>query len=224
MLTDRPAFKGVIFDLDGTLLDTLEDLADSMNAVLGKMNLPQHPLTDYRYFVGKGMHNLVRNALPPDMREEGFVDSCFDRMFVEYGKRWDRKTRIYNGIPELLEALTVTGIRMSIVSNKAQHFTIPVVEKYLSRWKFCAVFGERQGVPRKPDPVSLIEAAEIMGLSHEEIVCLGDSGSDMTSALNAGMFPAGALWGFRGPEELISSGAEILIEHPMELLKLNFTK
>ena len=213
-------YTGIIFDLDGTLLDTLEDLADSMNAVLADLNLPQHPLSDYRLFVGKGMRNLITNVLPPEMRNDELIEKCFTAMFTEYGRRWDAKTHPYEGIPELLDALTDMKIQMSIVSNKDHYFTLRVVEKFLGKWKFHAVFGERQGIPRKPDPVSLIEAAGIMALRPAEIICLGDSGSDMTAAISAGMLPVGALWGFRDAEELKDHGAEVLLNNPVELLNL----
>lgn len=210
-------YKGIIFDLDGTLLDTLEDLADSVNAILAELNLPLHSLADYRYHVGKGMRSLITNVLPAEARSDKLIDECIDRMFAEYGKRWDAKTHPYDGVPELLETLTAHNIPMSIVSNKEHHFTLRVTEKFLGRWKFRAVFGEREGVARKPDPVSLLEAAKIMGLGCEDIICLGDSGSDMTAAVNAGMHPVGALWGFRDAGELLQNGAEVLVRRPMEL-------
>lgn len=213
-------YTGIIFDLDGTLLDTLEDLADSMNAVLAGLDLPQHPLSDYRYHVGKGMRNLITNVLPPELRNDELIENCFTAMFTEYGSRWDAKTQPYDGIPELLDALTAMKICMSIVSNKDHYFTTRVVEKFLGRWKFDAVFGERSGIARKPDPVSLIEAAGIMALSPGEIICLGDSGSDMTAAINAGMLPVGALWGFRDAQELLDNGAKKLLKKPGELLNL----
>lgn len=213
-------YKGIIFDLDGTLLDTLEDLADSVNAILAGLGLPLHSLADYRYHVGKGMRSLITNVLPPELRDDKLIDECVGRMFVEYGRRWDARTHPYDGIPGLLDALAVRNIPMSIVSNKEHHFTLRVTEKFLGRWHFHAVFGERSGVARKPDPVSLLEAAGIMELRCGDIVCLGDSGSDMAAAVNAGMHPVGALWGFREAEELLSGGAKVLVKHPADLVKL----
>lgn len=213
-------FKGIIFDLDGTLLDTLEDLADSVNAILAGLNLPQHSLDDYRYHVGRGMRSLITNVLPAEMRSDKLLNECVARMFAEYGKRWDAKTRLYEGIDGLLDTLTAHNIPMSIVSNKEHHFTLRVTEKFLGRWKFSAVFGEREGVARKPDPVSLFEAAGIMELKCEDILCLGDSGSDMAAALNAGMYPVGALWGFRDADELLVHGAKVLVKHPVEVAEL----
>lgn len=213
-------FKAVIFDLDGTLLDTLDDLADSMNSVLGKMSLPLHSLSDYKTLVGKGMRNLVTYALPPELRTTEKVDECYAWMFEEYGRRWDVKTHPYDGIAELLEALTEKRVRMAILSNKVDVITQAVVKKYLGNWRFEAVFGERDNIPRKPDPAGLVEIAGLMKLPSEEIICLGDSGSDMTAALSAGMYPLGALWGFRDEDELLSHGALKVIARPEELLAL----
>jgi len=211
-------FKAVIFDLDGTLLDTLADLSDSMNSVLERMSLPTHHLSDYKILVGRGMRNLVTSALPPEMRTGEIIEQCYTAMFDEYGRRWDKKTRPYEGIEELLTELGSKRIRMAILSNKLDTLTQLVVQKYLAKWNFEAVFGEREGVPRKPDPAGLFEIAGIMNITPAEILCLGDSGSDMTAAINAGMYPAGAQWGFRGREELISYGALKVFEKPADLL------
>lgn len=214
------SFKAVIFDLDGTLLNTLEDLADSMNSVLHRLSLPPRPLSDYKILVGKGMRNLVTSALPPELRNDEKIEQCFNSMFEEYGRRWDIKTYPYEGIEELLTVLGRKNIRMAVLSNKLDHLTQLIVKKYLGRWDFDAVFGERDGVPRKPDPAGLFEISGIMNISPAEIICLGDSGSDMTAAISAGMYPAGALWGFRGREELVSHGAMRVFEKPVDLLEL----
>jgi len=213
-------FKAVIFDLDGTLLDTLEDLADSMNSVLESMSLPVHPLGNYKILVGRGMRNLVTSALPPELRNEKKIEQCFTAMFEEYGRRWDKKTRPYEGIDILLDALSRKQIKAAILSNKVDQLTQLVVKKYLGRWRFEAVFGERDGVPRKPDPAGLFEISQIMNITPGEILCLGDSGSDMTAAISAGMYPAGALWGFRDGEELISHGALKVFKNPVDLLEM----
>jgi len=213
-------FKAVIFDLDGTLLNTIDDLGNSMNSVLKSMNLPLHTIPEYKFFLGKGMRNLVTNVLPPEYRDEKTIDLCFDKMFNEYGNRWGDKTLPYPGIPELLDELTKKKIKMAILSNKIHHITLLVTEKFLGRWKFEAIFGERQGIPRKPDPASAFEIAEILHIPADEIIYLGDSGSDMETADNAGMYPVGALWGFRNADELLEHGAKVIIKTPAELLKL----
>lgn len=213
-------YKAVIFDLDGTLLDTLEDLGNSMNTVLASMGLPVHPVHEYRYFIGKGLRTLAVNVLPDGYRDDATIALCLDRMLAEYGRRLDDKTRPYDGIGELLDALESKGIKTAILSNKDQKYTMIVVKRFLSKWRFEAVFGERPGVARKPDPASAFEIAGIMGIKPDEIIYLGDSGSDMELANRAGMLPVGALWGFRDAEELLSHGAKLLIESPMELLDI----
>jgi len=211
-------YGAVIFDLDGTLLDTIDDLADSMNAVLNALGFPQHDMDSYRYFVGTGMRNLVRKALPEDFRNDKIVDISVKAMVDEYGKRWDNKTRPYEGIPEMLDDLARLGIRMSILSNKPHEFTLKVVNRFLSSWEFECVFGEREGVPKKPDPTAAFEIAGIMGVPVERFLYIGDSATDMETAKAAGMYPAGVKWGFRKAEELLSAGAKRIIETPQELI------
>lgn len=213
-------FKAVVFDLDGTLLDTIDDLGNSMNSVLASMNFPLHTIPEYKYFIGKGLRNLVTSVLPPEARDEKTIDLCLDKMFKEYGGRWGDKTLPYPGIADLLDHLTAKGIRLAILSNKAHLITMKVFDKYLSKWPFEAVFGERPGIPRKPDPTVAFEIIEMLGIPADEIVYLGDSGSDMETANSAGMYAVGALWGFRNAEELMEHGARLMIQTPAELLKL----
>ncbi len=213
-------FKAVVFDLDGTLLNTIEDIGNSMNLVLESMGFPLHTIPEYKILVGKGMHNLVTSSLPPDSRDNRTVDICFEKMFEEYSSRWGDKTHPYPGIPELLDSLTEKEIKLAILSNKTHPITLLVVDKFLHKWNFEAVFGERPGVPRKPDPASAFEVMEILNIPGEEIIYLGDSGSDMETANSAGMYAVGALWGFRNADELMEHGAKLMIQTPEELLKL----
>ncbi|HOQ12235.1 MAG: Phosphoglycolate phosphatase [Spirochaetes bacterium ADurb.Bin218] len=213
-------FKGVIFDLDGTLLDTLEDIADSMNTVLKTFNYPTHSLEKYKILVGMGMKNLVTNALPDIARDEASIEKAFKMMFEEYNHRWDKKTKLYPGIEDLLNNLSSKNIKLAVLSNKIDSITQLIFKKYLYKWEFVAVFGERKGIPRKPDPYSLLEIAKIMELRPEEIVLLGDSGTDMTAANNANMYGVGALWGFRLEEELLLHGAKATVKRPMDLFTL----
>jgi phosphoglycolate phosphatase len=212
-------FKAVIFDMDGTLLDTLQDLADSMNQVLKRFGYPEHPREAYKYFVGQGMDILVRKALPPEHLYESLIPQCIEAMREEYGKNWDRSTRPYPGIPELLDALTQKEIPMAILSNKPHDFTQFVAARLLAKWTFPVILGARPGVPKKPDPAGALEIADILKLSPKEILYLGDTGTDMQTATAAGMFPVGVLWGFRTESELLAEGAKVLIERPQELLK-----
>ncbi|HNX25279.1 MAG TPA: HAD family hydrolase [Spirochaetota bacterium] len=213
-------FKAVVFDLDGTLLDTIDDLGDSMNSVLESMGFPVHTIPEYKYFIGKGLRNLVTQVLPPDSRDEKTIDMCLDKMFQEYGGRWGDKTLPYPGISALLDVLTERKIKLAILSNKAHHITMLIFEKYLSKWPFEAVFGERPGIPRKPDPSVAFEIIDMLDIPANEIIYLGDTGGDMETAIKAGMYPVGALWGFRNADELMEHGAKLMIQTPVELLKL----
>lgn len=213
-------FKAVIFDLDGTLLDTINDLADSMNEVLERFGHPSHAAERYKYFVGSGVARLVRNALPAGEFEEDDLPKYIEAFSAEYGKRWGHSTRPYEGIPELLGELEGRGIKKAVLSNKPDAFTRLMVEKLLARWKFEAVFGERPSAPRKPDPAGALEIAGLLGIPAGSFLYLGDSGVDMRTANAAGMYAVGALWGFRRGDELLESGAKKLLERPGALLEL----
>ena len=211
-------FEAILFDLDGTLLDTLEDLANSMNAVLEGRGLPQHGNELYKQFVGDGMEVLVRRALPESHRGEQLVQACLLAMRKEYSIRWRETTRPYEGIPELLDALRVRRLRMAILSNKPDEFTREMVTALLAPWRFDAVVGARPEVPKKPDPTVALAIARDLAIPPARILYLGDSGTDMRTAVSAGMFPVGALWGFRAAAELEANGAWVLISRPTELL------
>jgi len=213
-------FKAVLFDLDGTLLDTLGDLANSMNGVLERRGFPRHERQLYQQFVGDGMEVLVRRALPETHQGEQLVQACLLAMREEYGVRWRETTRPYAGIPELLDALTRCRLTMAILSNKPDDFTREMVGALLAPWRFDAVVGARPEVPKKPDPTMALAIAHDLAIPPARMVYLGDSGTDMRTAVSAGMFPVGALWGFRGADELEANGARVLISRPMDLLKL----
>lgn len=214
---DFIVYKGVIFDLDGTLLNSIYDLADSMNVVLNRRGYPVHDVESYRYFVGDGMANLVRRALPAQLSED-IVGDCILSMKEEYDRRITDKTHPYNGVPELLDRLEAIGIKMAILSNKPDPSVKLIASRLLSKWKFGSILGERPDVMRKPDPAAAIETAKHLEISPERIIYLGDSGVDMQTANNAGMFGVGAAWGFRTVDELINGGARAVIYEPDELL------
>jgi len=212
--------SAVLFDLDGTLLDTLKDLADSVNSALGRLGFPQHELEAYQYFVGDGREVLAIRALPERQRKAGTVDKLVTYINEEYSNRWVNNTHPYQGIPNLLDALTSSGIKMAILSNKQHNFTELMVSKLLPRWRFELVVGALPSVPKKPDPTTALQIAQRLNIRPLEFLYLGDSDVDMKAASAADMYPVGALWGFRTADELISSGARALIQQPTDLLHL----
>jgi phosphoglycolate phosphatase len=214
-------YKAALFDLDGTLLDTLDDLGDSMNAVLSARGYPTHPIRAFTEFVGDGVQNLVRRALPPDAgSNEALVAEMTPLMRAEYARRWKDKTRPYDGIPEMLEALSERGLRLAVLSNKPHPATVEVVDHFFPRGRFEAVFGARPDVPIKPDAGAALDVARRLGIPPGEFLYLGDTNTDMQTATAAGMYAVGALWGFREAAELLESGARVLINHPRDFLSL----
>lgn len=213
-------YKAVIFDLDGTLLDTLEDIANSANTVLARFGFPQHELEAYKYFIGYGRKFLVMSILPTSHRDESTVAKVASYLDTEYDLHWADHTRPYEGVPELLQALTVHDIKMAVLSNKPDDSTKLTVSKLLADWQFELVLGVRPYVPEKPDPAAALEIAERLNILPSEFVYLGDTNTDMNTAVAAGMRPIGVLWGYRTADELLAAGAEALITRPIDLLKM----
>jgi phosphoglycolate phosphatase len=214
------SFRAVLFDLDGTLLDTLEDIARAANDVLAGLDLPTHSPGSYRRFIGDGVAMLFRRALPPDRVEPEIVDRCVAGFEEAYGRSWNVRTRPYDGVPALLDDLAARGLGLAVLSNKPDGFTRLCAAEYLARWPFRAVVGQREGVPRKPDPAGALEIAGRLGVPAEQFLYVGDTAVDMETATRAGMYPIGVAWGFRPVEELRSGGAVAIIERPAELLGL----
>jgi len=214
------SYKSVLFDLDGTLLDTLDDLADSANFALRQLGFPEHKRESYKYFIGDGVEALVRQVLPENRCDAATMAEYAASLRKEYGQRWSHKTRPYEGVAELLDALTDREIPMAILSNKPDEFAKLCVARLLSRWQFAATIGAGPSLPRKPDPAGALEIAGQLRLDPAEILYLGDTGTDMQTAVAAGMFPVGVLWGFRAADELTAHGAEVLIGKPLELLDI----
>lgn len=213
-------YKAVIFDLDGTLLNTLADLGNAVNHVLIKHSFPPHELEAYRFFVGDGARMLVSRALPSPMRDEKTIDTCLGEFLEHYERNSDLETDLYPGVPEMLDKLTDLGIRLAVLSNKPHALTLQSVDRYFSRWEFEAIFGQREGIPQKPDPAGALMIADKTGIPASSFLYVGDSGTDMKTAVSAGMFPAGALWGFRTAAELKANGARILLNHPLDVFKI----
>lgn len=216
-----PDLQAAVFDLDGTLLDTLDDLADCINETLTRFGYPSHPVDAYRLMVGTGARRLVEIAAgrdaDPSSVSEGKVDRMLDHFSGLYSARWHCKTKPYDGVCTMLDTLSEAGIVLAVLSNKADPFTRDMVRWFFPHVPFASVIGQRPGVPVKPDPASALETAHRIGCDPGRTAYIGDSGSDMTTALRAGMVPVGVLWGFRDRTELQDAGAGLLVSRPSEL-------
>lgn len=210
----------VLFDLDGTLADTLQDLAESMNAALACMGRARHPVAAYRQFVGNGIRVLCQRVLGGDPPDETRIEKLLPLMRREYAARQFDHTVLYPGIAALLRGLRERGVRRAVLSNKPHALTVEMVERLCGVDTFDLVQGHVEARPLKPDPAGALHVAEALGLAPQAFVFLGDTDVDMQTARAAGMFPVGALWGFRDRTELRASGAQAVIEHPGELLDL----
>lgn len=213
-------FDAVLFDLDGTLLDTLADVGDSMNRTLRALGYPEYPLDAYRTFVGDGVRALVVRTLPDDAQDDETIERASAGMQAEYSKRWAERTVPYAGVPDMLSELTGRALPKAILSNKPDHFTKLVVAELLPHWKFAVVRGALPDVPRKPDPTPALDIAAELGVEPERILYVGDTDTDMQTANAAGMVAVGVTWGFRTPEELRAHGATVLIDRPAQLANI----
>jgi phosphoglycolate phosphatase len=212
-------FKGVIFDLDGTLVNSLEDIADAMNTVLQEHNYPTHNYEVYQYFIGSGLRNLVSKALPITHNDEKNIDRCFNLMIEVYRENCTRKTKSYDGIFELLDHLISRNMKLSVFSNKADALTKEITAALFPNY-FDPIVGLTTELLKKPNPFEAIAISKSFGLKAEEIIFVGDSGIDMQTATNANMFAVGVLWGYRPEEELIANGAKHILNHPLDLIRI----
>ena len=215
-------YKAVIFDLDGTLLDTLTDIAISANYVLENYNKSPLPIEDYNLLVGQGASQLFRDLLPelPD-DEQNEALALFEK---HYATQFSKNTKIYEDINKVLTFFQVRDIKMAILSNKPNVFTKKCALKYLRNWKFDAVYGIRDGIKRKPDTQGVEEILKELDVKADETLFVGDTKVDMLTAQNANMDSIGVLWGFREREELVEHGAKFIVSEPIEIIKLISTK
>jgi len=220
MTPNKIAVKGVIFDLDGTLINSLQDIADSMNAVLSAKGFKIYDYDSYRYFVGRGLRNLVSQVLPVEERSEENITVVYGDLMKEYEKNLITKTTLYQGVPAMLDELKARNFKLAVLSNKDDGFTNKIAGELLSKWSFDVILGLRSGIPRKPDPTGALIVSKTLNVAPEDTLYLGDTGIDMHTALAAGMHPVGVTWGFRTRKELTENGAEAIINIPGELFQL----
>ncbi len=214
--------KAIFFDLDGTLLNTIEDIGDSMNRVLENHGYPTHEVSRYKTFVGDGMPTLVRRALPEEknLREEE-VQALIGEMKTIFADNWQNKSELYPGIKEVLSTLDEEGYLLGILSNKPHDFTLTTYEYFFNAWDFKVIQGyDPDHYPLKPDPEALLSLINKWNLKKEEVLYIGDSDVDMQVATNAGVKSVGVSWGFRGAEELRESGADFVVDQPEEILEI----
>ena len=210
----------IVFDLDGTLLNSLEDLADSANWVLEQHGFPTHPVDAYRYFVGDGVRKLIERILPQEERTEARIEQCRQEFVAYYKVHMEDKTSVYKGITELLTELKKRGLKIAVATNKVHIAVKPLMEKYFPEIRFDSMIGQREGVPVKPAPQIMYDILKETGCKPSETLHIGDTATDMQLAHNAGITPVGVLWGYRPLEELQEAGARYIIEHPLELLEI----
>jgi phosphoglycolate phosphatase len=213
-------FKAVIFDLDGTLLDTLADIGNAANDVLAERGHATHDLHAYRHFIGDGVATLFKRILPDGLPTPETVAECVSEFAVSYGRRWKENSQLYPGIEELLNELVRRQIPIAILSNKPHDFVGVCVSEFLSAWPFSPALGQREGVARKPDPAGVLEVCETLRVAPKECVYIGDSSVDMLTARNSGTLAVGVAWGFRPVEELVEYGAARILDVPFDLLEL----
>mgnify|MGYP006306712497 CR=1 FL=1 len=213
-------YKAVIFDLDGTLLDTLYDLGNSGNILLSRYNFPVHPIEKYKEFIGDGAKKLVERIIPSEKRENGFIEKLTLEFKKIYAENCDLYTSAFPGIEALIEELRKKNIKISILSNKPHELTIQVVKKHFSENSFDIIRGHIDGEPRKPDATVAVKIVEKMGFSPSETIFLGDMENDINTAINGKFHPVAVSWGMRSKEQLTASGADIIIEKPLDLLEI----
>ena len=212
--------KCCIFDLDGTLLNTINTIEYYGNNALSRCGLPPIGVDKYKYFVGNGAKILVKRMLDFCKCESSEI---FEKVYDDYTKSYDNdvlyKTEVYDGIKETLAELKKNNIKIAVLSNKPDFAAKSVVDIFFGKGYFDVVFGQRENVPIKPDPQGVFEILDMFNLEKEDCLYIGDTGVDMSTGKSAGLFSVGVLWGFRGEEELCSAGADTIIEKPQELLK-----
>lgn len=211
--------RAVLFDLDGTLVDSLCDLANSTNFALKQFGFPTHETEKFKYFVGDGMPKLIERVLPEENRDDKTKNQVLETFLSHYAEHFVDKTLVYGGIDSLLQKISELGIKTAVISNKAQNMAEAVVAKLFGE-RFNIVCGKQEGYPAKPDPTLTLKVIEALGVKPNECLFVGDSGMDMAVAVNADCVGVGVLWGFRTKEELEQNGAEYIVDNPNQIMDI----
>lgn len=210
-------FDGVIFDLDGTLLDSLNDIANAANATLAQLQLPTWPIANYKHYVGDGVRVLFERALGSSAHEPLVLDRCLEIYQSEYNNSWDRQSKPYPGILEMLASLHRAGLKLAVLSNKPEPFTLKCIERFFPSIPFDLVLGHSDRFPRKPDPSSAMWIASEFSSDPGRIAYVGDTNTDMQTAVGANLFAIGVTWGFRLEAEIVAAGAKVICHSATDL-------
>ena len=214
-----PKFKAILFDLDGTLLDSLNDLAECANKAISSKGFPTHSPDKYTEYVGDGVKKLMIRACPENT-ETSVIEDCINTMRELYAENWNKHSTLYEGIAELLDQLTQHNVSLNILSNKPDHFCQKIAKHFFSNWKFNVVRGAFEDIPLKPDPTSAINIVKNSPFPTDQWLYLGDTDTDMKTATGANIKAIGVQWGFRSKEELLENGASLVLNSPLDLLDL----
>ena len=215
--------KLVLFDLDGTLINSIDDLADSTNYALQQCGLPLHTVDEYKYFVGNSVDPLIRRALPEEEKENQELFDRVKKIYLSYYAAHSKdKTHPYPGISDLLSRCNKAGVLVAVVSNKPDDITADVVRYYFPQIHFAATMGPKEGIPKKPDPAGVREVLRITGIALEDALYVGDTWVDMQTAQNSGVQSCGVLWGFRTRQELVENHADFIAANAAELAEIIF--
>jgi len=213
--------QAVVFDLDGTLLDSLADIANAANWVLNAHGFPTHDIEAYRYFVGEGVRHLLNRTLPQERRHDEQLRHTLITEFIDrYHDGWNIESRLYDGISPMLDQLVERQVALAVLSNKPQSATSKCVDYFLGRYTFAAVLGQTQQRPPKPNLTGAREVLHQLGIASDHCLYVGDTSVDMQTARGVAMYPVGVTWGFRDRQELVAAGARQIIDRPQELIRI----
>ncbi|MBO4693580.1 MAG: HAD family hydrolase [Clostridia bacterium] len=211
--------KAVLFDLDGTLANSLADLAAATNYAMGVFGFPSRETEEFKYFAGDGMPKMIERALPENHKDAKTVSQIMPTFLEYYGKHYCDNTSAYCGMPEVINKLKLKGVKIAVVTNKNQEMADKVINKLYGK-TFDFIFGKRENLPAKPDPTAAFITMDALNVKPEECIFVGDSKMDVMTGVNSGAYPVGVLWGFRSEDELISGGARSIIKKPQEILAI----